>query len=224
MILPLQLTNNLADLTQGAAAILEFNTIESPLAQPRNSIAGHFLSALIGVGVTKLFLLNSDFEDLRWLAGALTCGLASAAMALTKTIHPPAGATALLAAMDPQVQQLGWYLLPLVLLSSVITLVTSLLLNNIQRQYPIYWWTPVDLGRNKNGDDIEEKSVSSSTTSLSPKISGHVEDAGGPMIKITRDRIVVPDHIYLASEERSILEILHQRLGDGLPTQPEPAV
>ena len=79
----------------------------------------------------------------------------------------------------------------------------------------------MDLGRNKDGDDIEEKSVSSSTTSLSPKISGHVEDAGGAMIKITRDRIVVPDHIYLASEERSILEILHQRLGDGLPRQPE---
>ena len=82
----------------------------------------------------------------------------------------------------------------------------------------------MDLGRNEKGDDIEKKSVSSSTTSLSPKTSQHVEDAGGPMIKITRDRIVVPDHIYLASEERSILEILHQRLGDGLPTQPESAV
>jgi CBS-domain-containing membrane protein len=220
----LQLTYLFADSMQGAAAILEFNAIESPFAQPRNSIVGHFISAVIGVGVTKLFLLNSDAEDLRWLAGAVACGLASAGMALTETIHPPAGATALLAAVDPQVQQLGWYLLPLVLLSSAITLVISLLLNNIQRQYPMYWWTPADLGKKKMGNDIEEKSTSSSTTSLGPKLLQHVEDTGQPMIRITRERIVVPDHIYLASEERKILEILHQRLEDGLPRQPGPAV
>lgn len=209
---------------QGAAAILEFNAIESPFAQPRNAIVGHFISAVIGVGVTKLFFLNSDAEDLRWLAGAVACGLTSAGMALTGTIHPPAGATALLAAVDPQVQQLGWYLLPLVLLSSAITLVISLLLNNIQRQYPMYWWTPADLGKKKMRNDIEEKSTSSSTTYLGSKLLQHVEDTGQPMIRITRERIVVPDHICLASEERKILEILHQRLGDGLPRPPGPTV
>ena len=142
-------------------------------------------------------------------------------MTLTKTIHPPAGATALLAAVDPQVEQLGWYLLPLVVLSTIITLVVSLFLNNIQRQYPSYWWTPVDLGRNKKADDIE-KSVSSSTTSLSPKSSRQGETTEGHMIKITPDRIIIPNHIYLAQEEKSILEILHQRLRDGFTRPPEP--
>ncbi|CAF9937474.1 MAG: hypothetical protein ALECFALPRED_007262 [Alectoria fallacina] len=48
----------------GAAAILEFNAIESPLAQPRNTIIGHVLSAAVGVGIAKLLKLNADFKNL----------------------------------------------------------------------------------------------------------------------------------------------------------------
>lgn len=140
-------------LQKGAAAILEYNTIESPLAQPRNSIVGHLISAVVGIGITKLFELNANFESLRWVAGAMACGLASAAMVLTKTVHPPAGATALLAAVDPNVSRLGWYLLPLVLLSVVLTVGSACLINNVQRQFPLYWVTPLDL--HKGGHDIE---------------------------------------------------------------------
>jgi hypothetical protein len=132
----------------GAAAILEYNTIESPLAQPRNLVLGHFFSAVVGVGITKLFLhLPPDrFEDLRWLAGALAVGVASIVMSFSKTIHPPAGATALLAATNLEIQELGWWLLPLVLLASMLMLASALVLNNgMGRRYPVYWWTPVDL-------------------------------------------------------------------------------
>lgn len=56
-------------IVQGAAAILEYNTIESPLAQPRNLVLDHFLSALIGVCITKLFALlpHARFDTLRCL-------------------------------------------------------------------------------------------------------------------------------------------------------------
>jgi len=153
----------------GAAAILEYNAIESPLAQPRNLLLGHVLSAVIGVGITKLFLyLPPDrFQDLQWLAGALAVGVASVAMSLTKTVHPPAGATALIAATSADVTDLGWWLPPLVLLASMLMLASALLLNNItNRRFPVYWWTPIDLEalhekrKDKNGapDDIEKAS------------------------------------------------------------------
>ncbi|KAL9067978.1 MAG: hypothetical protein Q9161_006501 [Pseudevernia consocians] len=199
----------------GAAAILEFNTIESPLAQPRNTIIGHILSAAVGVGITKLFKLNADFENLRWLAGALACGLASAVMTVTKTVYPPAGATALLAAVDPQVEHLGWYLLPLVLLSTALTLTTSLVINNIQRQYPTYWWTPASVGTAFGEEDIEKVPTKTAVT--------HIESTDGNSIRITADDIMVPDGFYLAGEEGSILEILQDRLRDGLVRPPEPS-
>ncbi|CAG8951294.1 hypothetical protein HYFRA_00008044 [Hymenoscyphus fraxineus] len=129
----------------GAAAILEYHTIDSPLAQPRNAILGQFFAAVIGVGVTKLFQLNSNFESLRWMAGALAVGLSSAFMGLTKTVHPPAGATALLTSTSPEITRLSWFLIPLVLLGSTLMVSVACILNNIQRQFPLYWWTSLSL-------------------------------------------------------------------------------
>jgi CBS-domain-containing membrane protein len=60
-------------------------------------------------------------------------------MHLTKTTHPPAGATALLPCIDQHIWALRWYFLPVLLLSSGIVLVTALMINNIQRQYPKFW-------------------------------------------------------------------------------------
>ncbi len=39
----------------GASAVLVYGAIKSPLAQPRNLIGGHVISALIGVAVFKVF-------------------------------------------------------------------------------------------------------------------------------------------------------------------------
>ncbi|KAL0262110.1 hypothetical protein SLS55_003547 [Diplodia seriata] len=62
----------------GAAAVLNYNVIATPLAQPRNAVVGNTLAALTGVCVAKLFmLLDDDFDAYRWLAGPLCCGCAS---------------------------------------------------------------------------------------------------------------------------------------------------
>jgi CBS-domain-containing membrane protein len=37
---------------------------------------------------------------------------------------------------------MGWYYLPVVLLTSALALVVALLLNNIQRRYPVFWIEP----------------------------------------------------------------------------------
>jgi CBS-domain-containing membrane protein len=60
-------------------------------------------------------------------------------MHLTKTTHPPAGATALIPCVDPHIWALRWYYLPVLLLMSSLVLASALLVNNIQRQYPKSW-------------------------------------------------------------------------------------
>ena len=119
----------------------------------------------MAVSVTKLFKLNPDFEKLRWISGGMSCGTASAAMTLTNSVYPPAGATALLASVDPEVERLGWYLVLLVLLSSVVMLLLSLLLNNVHRRYPTYWWTPEDLYTTKVKGDVEKNMAAASRVS-----------------------------------------------------------
>lgn len=212
---------------QGAAAILEYNTIESPLAQPRNLILGHLLSALVGVCITKLFALlpQARFEDLRWLAGALAVGVSSVVMGSTKTVHPPAGATALLAATSPEITALGWYLLALVMLGSTLMLASACIINNIHRRFPIYWWTPIDLSNSlhrrassgiekvSQAEKEEEQSDAESGRRLSRvKTREEVHYDREHEIKITAKYIVVPDWLEMNDWERNILEILRERL------------
>ena len=75
----------------GASAVLVFGAIKSPLAQPRNLIGGTVISAFIGVASYKLFGNNIA------LASTLGVSCSIAAMLLTRTVHPPAGGTALIA-------------------------------------------------------------------------------------------------------------------------------
>lgn len=62
-------------------------------------------------------------------------------MQLTKSVHPPSGATALLATVNAEVYAMSWYYLPVVLLSSTLVLITALIIDNIQRRYPAFWFT-----------------------------------------------------------------------------------
>lgn len=76
----------------GASCVLAFALPESPLAQPRNLIGGHVLSALVGLAVFHAVGAEP------W-AVALAVGLAIMGMQLTGTLHPPAGATPIVAMM-----------------------------------------------------------------------------------------------------------------------------
>lgn len=122
----------------GASAVLVYGAVRSPLAQPRNLIGGHVISAL--VGVTAWTLLQS----VPWLAAALAVSTAIAAMHLTRTLHPPGGATALVAVIgSDQIHQLGYlYVLLPATIGPLLLLLVALLVNNIPktRRYPEIWW------------------------------------------------------------------------------------
>jgi CBS-domain-containing membrane protein len=122
----------------GASAVLIYGAIKSPLAQPRNLLGGHLLSALIGVLAFKW--LGSQL----WLASSLAVATSIALMHLTKTLHPPGGATALIAVIGgPKITQLGFlYALIPVGVGVAIMLLVALVVNNIpkQRRYPEFWF------------------------------------------------------------------------------------
>jgi len=122
----------------GASAVLIYGAIKSPLAQPRNLVGGHLISAFIGV--TCYYLLF----PLPWLAAALAVATSIAAMHATKTLHPPGGATALIFVMgSPKIHQLGYlYVLLPVGAGVVLMLLVALLVNNLapNRRYPEFWW------------------------------------------------------------------------------------
>ncbi|RQO29934.1 HPP family protein [Taibaiella sp. KBW10] len=118
----------------GASCVLIYGAIQSPLAQPRNLIGGHVISAIVGVSIFKLF------PDWIWLAAPLAVSLSIVCMQITKTLHPPGGATALIAVTGTgRVQELGYfYVLSPVLSGCLILLIVALVFNNLtpNREYP----------------------------------------------------------------------------------------
>ena len=106
----------------GATAVLVFGLPNSPLAQPKNVIFGHMITALIGLiflhtlGVTPVTL-------------ALATGVAVACMMLTDTTHPPAGANPLLIMLTHQ----DWpFLITPVLLGAVLIVIIGKLYSLIK--------------------------------------------------------------------------------------------
>jgi CBS-domain-containing membrane protein len=122
----------------GASAVLLYAAIKSPLAQPRNLIGGHVIAGIIGVACYKFF------GGPLWIAGALASSLAIVAMLLTKTLHPPAGATALIAVIGGEkIHNLGFlYAFVPAGLGAFVLLIVALLVNNLSknRRYPEYWF------------------------------------------------------------------------------------
>ena len=220
--------------------MLEFYSIEAPLAQPRNAILGQAIATIVGVAVCKLFLLSDDFHSIRWIGGALACAAATALMAITKTVHPPAGATALLAVTNDQIVQMGWFLVPVMLLGCGLMLCVALLVNNIERRFPMYWWTPENLTsvrerpmfqrrRTLDEEQPEEEGEEKEDQVKEPATGGNggaakgaaaEETAGAEKKKTTPlneviirpGLVIVPEHMYVTQEEQQFLETLSERI------------
>lgn len=118
----------------GASSVLIYGAIQSPLAQPKNLVGGHVISALVGVTMYKLV------PDVMWLAAPLAVSFSIVAMQVTKTLHPPGGATALIAVIGSEkIKALGYvYVLSPVLSGCLILLAVALIFNNVttNRKYP----------------------------------------------------------------------------------------
>ncbi|OCA91991.1 HPP family protein [Pseudobacillus wudalianchiensis] len=115
----------------GASCVLAFGVWNAPYSQPRNIIGGHLISTFVGLSIYHIF------GNGPWAIG-LAVGLAIAALMLTKTTHPPAGATPLVVMMG----HYNWSFLFLpVLIGSMLIVLFALLINNLRsdRNYPTFW-------------------------------------------------------------------------------------
>lgn len=119
----------------GASAVLVYGAIQSPLAQPRNLIGGHVVSAIVGVTVAKVI------PDVIWLTAPLAVATSIVAMQITRSLHPPGGATALIAVSGgTKIAELGYlYVITPVFSGALILLLVALIFNNItkKRHYPV---------------------------------------------------------------------------------------
>lgn len=132
-------------------------------------------------------------------------------MLLTSTVHPPGGASAVLAATEPVITAMGWYFVGLVMWGATLMLIVGLVINNIQRQFPMYWWTPLDVRKAKIED---EETVPDARGGIEKKETQEEQryDQDGDRIEITGAGVRLPDDLSLDQEETKVLERLRERL------------
>ena len=128
----------------GATAVLLYAAPLSPFAQPWNVLVGHVASALVGVAVFRLLGAN-------WFSAALAVTLAIATMQLTSSIHPPGGASALIAVLGaPDIHGLGFgYALFPVGAGALLLIAVAYVTNNVAaaRRWPEFWHAPGTFAR-----------------------------------------------------------------------------
>ena len=115
----------------GATAVLVFAVPNSPLAQPWSAVVGNAASAVVAVAAVTLV-------PAPWTIGVAVGGAILAMMAL-RALHPPGGAVALLAALDPEAAReagISFALLP-VGATTALVVVAGLAFNRLTgRAYP----------------------------------------------------------------------------------------
>jgi CBS-domain-containing membrane protein len=115
--------------SMGASAVLLFGVPHGQLSQPWNLCVGHTVSAIAGVSCAMIIPDQA-------LAAGCGVGLAITAMHYTQSIHPPGGATALMAVIGgPSIHHLGFsYLFTPVLINVLVILLIAIIFN-----YPFIW-------------------------------------------------------------------------------------
>jgi len=120
--------------SMGAAAVLLFAIPHGALSQPWALFMGNLVSAFIGVA--SYMLVPNIF-----IAAGLAVGLSIGAMHLLNSIHPPGGATALVAVVGgPVIHDLGFmYVLSPIFINVLSMFVIAVVYNSIfdWRRYPI---------------------------------------------------------------------------------------
>ena len=115
--------------SMGASAVLLFAVPHSPLSQPWSLLGGHLISAAIGI--TCAHAIADPFY-----AGALAVALSIGAMHYLGCLHPPGGATALVAVLgDEPVRSLGYAFMVTPVLANVLIMLSVAVIAN----YPFRW-------------------------------------------------------------------------------------
>ncbi|MEK1831858.1 HPP family protein [Priestia megaterium] len=113
----------------GASCVLVFGAHKGPLSQPRHVIGGHLLATVSALIIWSLFHRSL-------ITIAIVLAFVLILMILTKTVHPPAAASAIVAINT----QAGWGYLGIIMICACVVVLISTVYNNLfqDRQYPRY--------------------------------------------------------------------------------------
>lgn len=160
----------------GAAAVLLFAIPHGALSQPWALFTGNLISAFIGVAC---YMLVPNI----FIAAGLAVGLSIGAMHLLNCIHPPGGATALVAVVGgPAVHDLGFmYILSPIFINVLAIFIVAVAFNSFfaWRRYPIYMMRFIEKQtspKESSSSSIQNKHIGQAVKDMDLVIDITIED------------------------------------------------
>ena len=114
----------------GATSVLVYGFPNAPFSQPKNVIWGNLISSTIGISTLKLTEIGMIDT---YMAIPLSVSLSTMFMLKTDTVHPPAGGTAMIAAMGTGcISNMGYSFIIPTFFGSMFLYSSSFLFNKIK--------------------------------------------------------------------------------------------
>ncbi|WP_137124798.1 HPP family protein [Roseomonas sp. HF4] len=145
----------------GGSCVILFGMPRSLMAQPRSFLGGHLVATVVGLMMRTAYDLAGGPLEI-WLA--LAVGLALAAMAVTRTIHSPAGANPVVVFVEAA----RWEFLASPLLPGLAMLfLVAFAANNLPRPWGVGPWPRRIRWRRADEPDAQDDPAASADTRAS---------------------------------------------------------
>lgn len=95
-------------------------------------------------------MLNPENEQIIWVCAALSVAISSVVMVHTKTLHPAAASGALIAAIDEDIRDMGWFFLVDQIVCAILVILVACFYGNMYSKYPLFWVLPPKLKTTPN--------------------------------------------------------------------------
>ena len=122
----------------GSSMVLLFGYPESPFAQPKNVLFGHFLCTLIGIIFVTLFKITQD-RTIFFLTIGIAVGFSVMLMMALKITHPPAGGNTIVVMLTQNSFQ---FLIFPIMVGAITIIIGGVIYNRfiLKKNYPLKWF------------------------------------------------------------------------------------
>jgi len=121
----------------------------------------------------------------------------------------------MIAATQADITALGWYYIPVVMLSAALAIGVGLVTNNMRRRYPVYWVIPGKIPSRHAATPFESSPQELVTEQALPSgLSKMHIDEGKDRVIVTASGFSVPEYLDLEEENKQVLQELQKLLAE----------
>lgn len=129
----------------------------------------------------------------------------------------------MIAATQADITALGWYYIPVVMMSATLAIAVGLITNNIQRRYPVFWVSAGKIPSRQKETQVDAQTAPTQDPNEPPRpsdISHKLSVENNYCVTVTRSEVLLPGFLDLENEHKQVLEEIQRMLNEHASESP----